>query len=222
MRVLTAIAVTTVSCAAALGGAVAPAAATPAAPSGGGEHVVNGRAHLDGRQVVPRPGDPDGRGEFRFQIERDTLCYSLTVRNIDRPTSAHVHAGERGRTGPIVITLRTPTNGESRGCVTADDGRRAGSASRGLTTRQLREIATEPHRFYVDVHNRPFPKGAVRGQLSPSQGGSDGMRSDEGSFGEQGSDAGGFGDARSEDGGTSTPRADEGAETSDTPAEGGA
>jgi hypothetical protein len=67
-------------------------------------------------------------------------------------TAAHIHEGSSTEAGPVVVTLTAPTRGSSNGCVAIE---------RELAQRILRS----PTNFYVNVHNEPFPKGAVRGQL---------------------------------------------------------
>lgn len=111
-------------------------------------------AALTGAAEVPGPGDPDGRGAARISIttSKNRLCYSVRVSNIEPARMAHIHRGRAGVAGPIVITLRPPTNGFSSGCVTVGRNR-------------LLDIARNPSLYYVNVHNTPFPGGAVRGQL---------------------------------------------------------
>ncbi len=37
-----------------------------------------------------------------------------------------------------------------------------------LARAKILEIKNNPSGYYVNVHNKPFPNGAVRGQLSPA------------------------------------------------------
>jgi hypothetical protein len=109
---------------------------------------------LSGTAEVPGPGDPDGRGTARVRINlgKQQICYNLSVSNIVPATAAHIHEGSSTEAGPVVVTLTPPTRGSSNGCVAIE---------RELAQRILRS----PTNFYVNVHNEPFPKGAVRGQL---------------------------------------------------------
>ena len=78
------------------------------------------------------------------------------VQLIGSPVAAHIHEGEAGENGPIVVPLTPPAAGNpgtSAGCVSGVDA--------GLLTR----IRATPNRFYVNVHTGAFPAGAVRGQL---------------------------------------------------------
>ncbi|MDP8951076.1 MAG: CHRD domain-containing protein, partial [Actinomycetota bacterium] len=67
-------------------------------------------------------------------------------------TAAHIHLGFRGEAGPIVAELEAPTDGSSKGCV---------AVPRALSL----GLKEHPSRYYVEVHNEPFPAGAIRGQL---------------------------------------------------------
>jgi hypothetical protein len=113
-------------------------------------------AHLEtvmtGEKEVPGPGDPNGIGKAKVKVFRAKVCYTLTVKRIAPATAAHIHKGRKGEAGPIVVPLKPPTDGSSSGC--ADISRSLSSA--------LRE---HPGRYYVNVHNRPYPDGAIRGQL---------------------------------------------------------
>ncbi|MDJ0464233.1 CHRD domain-containing protein [Streptomyces sp. H27-C3] len=167
MRVLTTMMASAVGCAAALTALTAPATAASGPPSAdGADKVAQGKADLTGREEVPGPGDRNGAGEFWFQVKHGSLCYSLRVRKIEQPTAAHIHAGKRGTAGPVAITLKTPKHGKSNGCIKAQHTQTTKNAATVLTHRELREIACTPHKFYANVHNRPFPDGAVRGQLN--------------------------------------------------------
>lgn len=109
-------------------------------------------AQLDGAQEV-LPGDPNGVGEafvFGAASSPDKLCYVLFVDRIRTAQAAHIHRGAQGVNGPVVVTLKTPASGNSAGC-----------ARTGLAD----NILANPQNFYVNVHNTPFPNGAVRGQL---------------------------------------------------------
>jgi len=109
---------------------------------------------LNGAAERPGPGDPDGTGTAGFRINpgQGEVCYTLTAANIEASTVAHIHRAPPTAAGPIVVHLNAPTNGRSSGCATV---------SRALA----KELIQTPEAFYVNVHNAPFPAGAVRGQL---------------------------------------------------------
>ncbi|HYI16360.1 MAG TPA: ScyD/ScyE family protein [Thermomicrobiales bacterium] len=122
----------------------------------GGSNLYSLAATLNGGNEVPL-GDPDGFGYARVTIDLDTaqLCYQVSVARIDPATAMHIHEGPPGVAGPVVIPLDPPTNdGLVSGCVTADPA-------------LLSDIVSNPWNYYVNVHNTPYPAGAVRGQLHP-------------------------------------------------------
>lgn len=111
-------------------------------------------ASLTGAAEVPGPGDPDGSGEAFLTLNqgRGEICFQLSGLDIAPATAAHIHRGPAGVAGPVVVGLAPPTSGFSSGCVSVD---------RDL----VKEIRQNPAGFYVNVHNAPFPAGAIRGQL---------------------------------------------------------
>ena len=109
-------------------------------------------ASLTGEKEAPGPGDPNGRGEAEVKVHNAKVCYELEVERIAPATAAHIHLGLRGEAGPVVAPLEPPTDGSSSGCV---------AVPRALSL----ELKEHPGRYYVNVHNEPYPDGAVRGQL---------------------------------------------------------
>jgi len=117
---------------------------------------ANLEASLTGEKEVPGPGDPNGRGEADVKVFREEVCYELTFKRIAPATAAHIHQGGPNVAGPIVVTLfERPNNPVERHISRCVD------ISRSLSE-ALRE---HPSRYYVNVHNEPYPNGAIRGQL---------------------------------------------------------
>ncbi len=121
------------------------------------EGLTRLNATLDGTTEVPGPGDPDGAGTAVVNIDanKGEACYDISVQKLDTPVGMHIHEGERGRSGPVVIPLTTPAASDvsTVGCAKAE-------------TSLLARIAAQPGNFYINVHTGPYPQGAVRGQLS--------------------------------------------------------
>jgi CHRD domain len=114
---------------------------------GGNEVSDDGQANV---------GDPDGVGSATVLFAATTLCFGLTVNNLDEPSAAHIHQERAGVNGPIVVPLTAPANGDpgaSSGCIPDVD------------PDLVEEIRTHPGEFYVNVHTEQFPAGAIRGQL---------------------------------------------------------
>jgi hypothetical protein len=135
----------------ALAASVLTVGASAAAASAGDPKTVT--VQMTGGQEVP-PGSPTASGTFGFQIipNSEEVCFSLTWKGLDTPTMAHIHKGPPGMAGPVVIVLYgTPPVGHS-GCRTA-------KAS------LIDAIQKHPAGYYVNVHTKKYPDGAIRGQL---------------------------------------------------------
>jgi hypothetical protein len=131
--------------------AIALAAVSSLATSGGRPFTTT----MTGEQEAPGPGDPDGQGTARVVVNPGTgeICYELTVTNLDNVTAAHIHEGEPGEPGDVVVPLEAPVDGSSGGCISVD--------------RELAlDILKNPENYYVNVHTSAYSAGAIRGQLS--------------------------------------------------------
>jgi hypothetical protein len=120
--------------------AVPAATAAPAIPLSGGQETA--------------AADEDGHGFFTYSLQGTMFCWTLSWQDIVTPTAAHVHVGSRHVAGPVVIPLDTDglPGPERSGC-------------RTITAELAAAISADPRAYYVNVHNTPFPAGAIRGQL---------------------------------------------------------
>ena len=95
-------------------------------------------------------GDADGSGmamvTLRPVVRR--VCATSSGSDIDKPFAAHIH---RRSDGQVVVDLTGAVTGGAR-CTT-------------VSRRLARRIAERPGRYYVNVHNRTYPAGAVQGSL---------------------------------------------------------
>ena len=110
-------------------------------------------AKLKGANEAPVKGDPNGTGlvVLHLSTANGTACWQFSnVKNIAKPTRAHIHKGRKGVSGPVVIPLGKTY--EAKGCA---------RASKTL----IEAIETNPNRYYVNIHNAKYPGGAIRGQL---------------------------------------------------------
>ncbi|MEE8331864.1 MAG: ExeM/NucH family extracellular endonuclease [Acidimicrobiia bacterium] len=110
-------------------------------------------ADLAGSNEVPS-GDMNGSGraQVTFNTNADQVCFSLDLFNVrGTVAAAHIHDGDAGVNGPVVVNLDWPKNGEA-GCVSADSA-------------LIDSILADLDGFYVNVHSDFHPAGAVRGQL---------------------------------------------------------
>lgn len=131
--------------------------AGPAASASPAAFIANLRG---GEREAPDLGDPDAKGtaHIAVAVQKERVCWAIHVRNIEPATAAHIHAGARDVAGPVVVTLSPPDKeGVSAGCTEVTD--------RAL----LKDIKQHSRHYYVNVHNDPYPNGALRGQLLPFQ-----------------------------------------------------
>jgi CHRD domain len=109
-------------------------------------------ASLTGEKEVPGPGDTNGRGEFDVKVYKAKVCYELEVERIKPAMAAHIHRGGPSVAGDIVVELKAPTDGSSEGC-------------KAISKQLSKKLREHPSHYYVNVHNKPYPDGAIRGQL---------------------------------------------------------
>jgi hypothetical protein len=133
--------------------ATTPAATGAAAanPTHTGTPLV---ATLDAKAEVPGPGDANGSGEFPgwFDPAMGRICYTLGVASLTDPTMAHIHRGAAQVAGPVVVPLANPTHNISDTCTQ-------------VAPALINEIIAKPADFYVNVHTKAHPSGAIRAQL---------------------------------------------------------
>ena len=85
------------------------------------------------------PGQASGGEDLGYPTQKP-------LRLLERIVTASSKAGD------VVVELRPPTFGVSGGCTSADP-------------ELVADIAANPSEYYVNVHNVPYPDGAIRGQL---------------------------------------------------------
>jgi hypothetical protein len=108
-------------------------------------------AAMSGQEETP-PTDPLRYGAAYFEVVGNKVCFSIADRQPEDAIAGHIHRGESGQSGDIVVPLFTGDVPGGKRCV--------------KTTRaRAREIARFPGRFYVNVHTPTFGDGAIRGQL---------------------------------------------------------
>jgi hypothetical protein len=95
-----------------------------------------------------------GTAVVRIRKAAGLVCYRLHVANVTLPTTAsHIHRGGAGVNGPVVVPFTAPgADGNSSGC-------------QASTAALIDEIIGNPANFYVNVHTKEHPGGAIRAQL---------------------------------------------------------
>lgn len=141
-----------------LAGAAALMAGLPAAANAQSAQLPSRMqitTNLHGMNEVPH-GDMHGTGRATVSLypKAGKVCYSITIKGVmGYALAAHIHKGNAGKAGPVVIPVTPPgKNGRSVGCTKA-------------STTLIRAIMQHPRSYYVNVHTKEYPAGAVRGQL---------------------------------------------------------
>ncbi len=109
------------------------------------------QAMLDGQQQ-PEAVDTPATGDASLTLSEDlkNLSYTLTIRDIDSVTAAHIHSGPRGVNGPVSIPI-------------ADGPFEMQSDEVDINFIQLDDLLDEE--FYFNVHTTQNPGGEIRGQI---------------------------------------------------------
>ncbi len=111
---------------------------------------------LFGEQEVGHKGaGEEASGDFSAELDLKAgrLCYILEIDGLDDFTVAHLHEGKVGANGPPVVTLELLGDDGEDLCVDVD-------------AKLLKDIAKNKEKYYVNVHTKEFPQGAIRGQLA--------------------------------------------------------
>ena len=118
----------------------------PASPAGA---VPVGATDLHASLVSSGDADGSGMAMVTLRPAGRRVCATITWSGIDKPFAAHIH---RQSDGQVVVDLTGSVTG----------GKACASASRRL----IRRLIERPGRYYVNVHNRAYPSGAIQGTLS--------------------------------------------------------
>ncbi|TYK53109.1 CHRD domain-containing protein [Actinomadura decatromicini] len=126
-------------------------------------------ARLSGANEVPASaGDADGSGTALVRVQGDRVTFALDWTGITAPTLGHIHRGPAGVNGDVAVPLFSSampaTVTSAAGSVTVPDPTIADG------------LRANPGNWYVNLHTKENPKGAVRAQLAPLGGRRDVLR----------------------------------------------
>ena len=135
-------------------------------------------AHLNSEnEVNPNGVISQGQGQVIFHLSKDgtQLDYKLIVANIDSVTQAHIHCGEAGVNGSVVVFLfgffptGVTVNGTlAEGTITEANiipAQDSPTCSGGLQTWEDLIARLGNGTAYVNVHTIAYPGGEIRGQV---------------------------------------------------------
>jgi len=126
------------------------------------EHVYSQHVLLTGQAEKPR-GELDGSGGVTICIDKETNSVSfnfdaLMVRG--QPTFAHIEKGAVGVSGPLAVGFTQP------GMIDPTIGEIEWNDTVPASASTISALISTPANFYVNVHTKAYPRGAVRGQLA--------------------------------------------------------
>ncbi len=140
--------------------------------------ATNFVAHLTGAQETPPTGSTaTGTLTLSLSDNGNRIHFRLRANGVTRIQQAHIHVGDAGEPGPIVVFFFAKTPNTADSAITGDGFEVAGVrtpadfnfSALGATftyadfLNKLRSGGT-----YVNVHSPTFPGGEIRGQIQPS------------------------------------------------------
>jgi hypothetical protein len=124
-------------------------------------------SQMSGTEEVP-PVDTTATGTAEFNLGTNGIDYQASVSGISGVTAAHIHSGNVGENGPVIVTLfksDTPSNQTNgvlvKGTITAAD------LEGPMQGKQISDLvsAMSSGGTYVNVHTEANPNGEIRGQI---------------------------------------------------------
>ncbi len=104
----------------------------------------------------------------QFMPSGESVSYTVNASNIQGVTAGHIHSGEKGQNGEVVVTLfkyDSPQNQVSEsGTITAD------KLQGPMQGKQIADLANAMNNgsTYVNIHTEQNPNGEIRGQIMSS------------------------------------------------------
>jgi hypothetical protein len=122
-------------------------------------------ATLTGGEEVP-PVETQASGTAQFQmLAENAMSYTVNATEIQGVTAGHIHTGNPGENGDVLVTLFSYDPSQDgvaeTGTITADDleGPMTGSPLSDLMN------AMEDGGTYINIHTEQNPDGEIRGQI---------------------------------------------------------
>ena len=147
------------------------------------------KTNLSGEEEVP-PVETSGTGQASFQLQDQSMSYQINVQNTDKVTGIHIHKGQSGENGDIIVTLYSgnsmlkdrdqslfdklsskidvSTSNVQRSSQYSYSGNFHASELKGpLEGKTLNELTSlmSQEQTYLNVHTESHPDGEIRGQI---------------------------------------------------------
>ncbi len=102
--------------------------------------------------MQPRTAAGQGNGVVRVDRSSGEICVVITTHGTEPLSAGHIHEKTAGsQVGDVVVELVQVSDTKFKGC-TVNPPVAAG-------------LLTMPSDYYLNVHNAPYPGGALRGDL---------------------------------------------------------
>jgi hypothetical protein len=131
---------------------------------------MNYKADLSAIDEVQNVNSP-AKGEAKFTLSNDgkSMSYTIVVRDIENPTSAHIHLGSAGKNGELLANLFSgpKREGKFRGNLAQASFTEADLKGK-LKGKSLTHLVAliKSGDVYVNVHTDNYPDGEIRGQIN--------------------------------------------------------
>lgn len=147
-------------------------------------------ATLSGDEEVP-PVETGGNGQATFQMQDQSMSYQINVLNTDKVTGIHIHKGQAGENGEVLVSLYSQNSMlkdeedislfdklSSKLDVSTSNVQRSSQFSysgnfhasdlqgslEGKTLNELTSMMSQGQ-TYVNVHTESYSDGEIRGQI---------------------------------------------------------
>ena len=123
----------------------------------------------DTEEVPPTNTTSIGIAKFIVDYNLTQIKYLINVTNIENVTAAHIHYGNSGENGPVVVTLLK--SDQPSGMITGllSSGNITSTDLQGqLKDKQISDLVQimKNGSAYVNIHTEQNPNGEIRGQLA--------------------------------------------------------
>lgn len=112
------------------------------------------------------PSDASGFADVTLNQGQGEVCFEITASGFTSDILfAHIHVGEAGVDGPVVVTLFDPGDPGPDVTLPADTEFFA-DCIEGVDKDLIKDIRQNPDEYYINIHTLNNPGGEIRGQLS--------------------------------------------------------
>lgn len=120
----------------------------------------------DENEVPPNESGASGSAQVTLNQGQGEVCFEIEAGGFSSDILfAHIHDGDAGVNGPVVVTLFDPGAPGPDVTLPADTGFFA-DCIEGVDADLIKDIRQNPAGFYINIHTTTNPGGEIRGQLT--------------------------------------------------------